>query len=150
MWFTNKVKLTKNKIQQGTGIKIVMLTKSLKDTSMLPRRSRRESFRSMLSFCFTASFTDSRNLPFSNLFFLSLSRFSSYRNSLHRRLLDGSPRMSTLNATSPNESMTVDGPLSLGSTNGDHSILPIGTSSLVLRKPNSNMFVAVFRFAISF
>lgn len=76
----------------------------------------------------------------------SLFRFSFCRNSLHRRLLDGSPRMSTLNATSPNDKE--EGPASLGApTNGDHSLLPVGTSSLVLRKPSANMFVAVFRIA---
>lgn len=64
------------------------------------------------------------------------------RNSLHRRLLDGSPRMSTLNATSPNESSQIDLSLS-ASMNGDHSstLLPPGTSSLVLRRPSANTFV---------
>ncbi|CRL02833.1 CLUMA_CG015878, isoform C [Clunio marinus] len=61
------------------------------------------------------------------------------RNSLHRRLFDGSPRMSTLNATSSNDNQNFEGPLSLGaSSNGDHSLLPTGTSSLVLRRPSSN------------
>lgn len=71
---------------------------------------------------------------------LSLSILFLNRNSLHRRLLDGSPRMSTLNTTSPNDSQSVvDGPMSLGSsTNGESSLLP----SLVLRRPTSNMFVA--------
>lgn len=56
--------------------------------------------------------------------------------------------MSTLNATSPNDSHVVDGPLSLGAaTNGDYS-LPLGTSSLVLRRPSTNMFVADSRFAL--
>lgn len=78
-------------------------------------------------------------------FFIFFDHLSlHYRNSLHRRLLDGSPRMSTLNATSPNESQVVDGPISLGaSTNGD-SALPSGTSSLVLRRPSANMFVSLF------
>lgn len=47
--------------------------------------------------------------------------------------------MSALNATSPNDSQVVDGPMSLGvSTNGESSLLP----SLVLRRPSANMFVA--------
>lgn len=82
---------------------------------------------------------------FSFHFFIFFDQLSlHYRNSLHRRLLDGSPRMSTLNTTSPNESQVVDGPISLGaSTNGD-IVLPIGTSSLVLRRPSANMFVSLF------
>lgn len=73
----------------------------------------------------------------------------TYRNSLHRRLLDGSPRMSTLNATnSPNDSsqnVTTDVSLS-ASINGDNfstvlSPMPSGTSSLIIRRPSSNMFV---------
>lgn len=93
--------------------------------------------------------------PFTHRIFpspFSFSRFSFNRNSLHRRLLDGSPRMLTLNATSPNESQTmVDGPMSLGaSTNGENSLLPSGTSSLVLRRPSANMFVVDFRFPLSF
>ena len=83
-------------------------------------------------------YVHSRNIPFS--LFLSLSILFLNRNSLHRRLLDGSPRMSTLNTTSPNDSQNVvDGPMSLrSSTNGESSLLP----SLVLRRPSSNMFVA--------
>lgn len=65
------------------------------------------------------------------------------RNSLHRRLLDGSPRMSTLNATSPNDSSQIDVSLS-AYINGDSSLhpMPSGTSSLVLRRPSANMFVS--------
>lgn len=64
---------------------------------------------------------------------------------MHRRLLDGSPRMTTLNATSPNDSsQIVDVSLS-ASMNGENSSLlpmPSGTSSLVLRRPSANMFVS--------
>lgn len=76
------------------------------------------------------------------IFFANLSLH--YRNSLHRRLLDGSPRMSTLNATSPNESQVVDGPISLGASTNGETVLPTGTSSLVLRRPSANMFVSLF------
>lgn len=108
--------------------------------------ARASSMSSSVPPCRQIIFSDSTVLRFFSFHFFTFFDHLSlhYRNSLHRRLLDGSPRMSTLNATSPNESQVVDGPISLGaSTNGD-SALPSGTSSLVLRRPSANMFVSLF------
>ena len=123
--------------EHRTEIKIVSATKKLSSTSNISFLDLlivfKHSFAVLCAISLNVHHIHPRDLHFPLLSILP------HRNSLHRRLLDGSPRMSALNVTSPNEIQVVDGPMSLGySTNGESSLL----TSLVLRKPSTNMFVA--------